>query len=327
MTLPAAASAGILALLVLMLSARHAVDGVGALLKQHGLSSTFGGLTVFSLLTSLPELMAHLMASLGILSGGLDPHIASAIVLGANIGSDVVQQTLVLGLVVLLVDGFTFSRRFLLTAYLPMIGTTLMTLVLAWDGLLSRGDGVVLLTAFVLYNAALYRDERSHPVETPVPTEPPRRLVLVLWFALILGSAHILLVSTEQVVRLTGLGGSMVGVVTMGVASAAPEMATALSAVRRGEVGLSLGTLIGSNITNPLVAIGGGALLSTYQVPRPLVYWDLPMETATAALLLVYLMAKPDRGRLGRGGGLWLVALYGIYLAGRVALFPDDVPI
>jgi len=51
------------------------------------------------------------------------------------------------------------------------------------------------------------------------------------------------------------------------VAAALPELNTSVSGLRNGGVGISLGTLMGSNITNPLVAIGGGALLSTYWVP------------------------------------------------------------
>ena len=43
-------------------------------------------------------------------------------------------------------------------------------------------------------------------------------------------------------------------------------------------------------------AIGLGSLLSTYQVPAPLIYRDLPVETVTAALLLTYLLRKDDVG-------------------------------
>ena len=112
---------------------------------------------------------------------------------------------------------------------------------------------------------------------------------------------------------------------------------------------LSLGTLIGSNITNPLLGIGLGSALSTYFVPLPLVYWDLPMETVTAAILLIYLLIKNDLGKalagvagrlgldrtagrlstvrerhLGRVGAVLLIALYILYLVVRIVYFPDD---
>jgi len=111
---------------------------------------------VVSLGTSLPEIAAHAVASLQILLGVGNPRILSATVLGGNIGSDVVQQTLVLGLVVLLVGGFRFSYKFLLRGYVPMIGTTLLTLLLAWDRTLTRVDGMILLTFFTAYTYGLY---------------------------------------------------------------------------------------------------------------------------------------------------------------------------
>ena len=151
---------GIAALLVLVISAEIAVKKILILLNYYGYSTTFGGLVIFSITTSFPEIFSHIAASVGILSGSLNYEIASATVLGANIGSDVIQQTLVLGIVVLLMGGLTFKKDFLKTAYLPMIGTTLMTLILAWDGILSRTDGFILFTTFIIYVIFLYKREK-----------------------------------------------------------------------------------------------------------------------------------------------------------------------
>jgi cation:H+ antiporter len=320
-----------LSIVVLVFSAERAVDKVLGLVRHYGYSATFGGLTIFSLMTSLPELFSHWVASLGILNETLDFQIASATVLGANIGSDVIQQTLVLGVVVILMGEMHFKRDFLLTAYLPMIGTTLMCLVLGWDRLYSRVDGAILFGSYLAYLVYLQRREKDSPSEPKADEladgfRPLRSAAeaLVL-MVLVLVSAHFVLLATELIVRATGLGGSLIGVVSLGVASAAPEMFTAIAGIRKGEVGVSLGTLIGSNITNPLVAIGSGAMISTYFVPGPLVMWDLPMETVTAACLLTYLLLKKETGRLGQGGGVYLICLYAGYLAVRVLVFSQDI--
>ena len=127
---------------------------------------------------------------------------------------------------------------------------------------------------------------------------------------------------TEAIVKRTGIGGSLIGVVTLGVASALPELVTALSAIRQEDHGIPLGTLMGSNITNPLVAIGGGSLLSTYWVPGPLVLWDLPWEAVTGAILWVYLWF--NEGKLGKKGGIYLVMLYIVYVTLRSIFFAVD---
>jgi len=320
---------GLVALMALMFSAEKAVKKIHGLADHFGFSNTFAGLTIFSITTSFPEIFAHLTASLNILAGTMDYQIVSATVLGANIGSDVVQQTFVLGLIVVIVGGLKFERDFLLTAYLPMIGTTLMCIILGWDGIYSRLDGFILFGTFIAYMIFLYNREKKHPhlehffgeEEVNVSWDST---VAVACMLIMLLSAHFLLIAAERAVEITGLGASLVGVLTVGVAAAAPELFTALSGVRQKAVGISLGTLIGSNITNPLVAIGGGAIISTYWVPGPLIYWDLMMETITAALLLAYLLLKKEKGKLGRVGGFYLIGLYFFYVFIRIRYFSID---
>lgn len=299
----------------------------------------------------------------------------SGAVLGANIGSDVVQQTLVLGLVIfssaLLADkhSFRFSRKFLIRDYAPMMGTTLMTLILALNlegvisfltggplnvsGTITRFDGIVLVGSFLLYMVYLYTTRKEELAEQgdTKPSERPRIDFIegILAMALVLMSAEIFLRVVEVAVEQTGLSGSMIGVASVGIVSAFPEMITAISGLRHGSEGVSLGTLIGSNITNPLFAIGTGALISTYAVPRPLVLWDLPMETATAGVMLIYMfskerigdaLARPARkaglnrvaekleGTENRvisiAGALLLVVLYVIYIYVRFNYFQYD---
>ena len=120
------------------------------------------GMTVFSLATSIPEITAHLTASAKLLTGTLDYGIGSAIVLGSNIGSDVVQQTLVLGLVVLLSGTPYFRRYFLWKSMGPMIGTTILCIIFGLDGDCSRLDGAILFGTFIAYTYYLYVDERRH---------------------------------------------------------------------------------------------------------------------------------------------------------------------
>ncbi|WEL19085.1 sodium:calcium antiporter [Candidatus Nanohalococcus occultus] len=299
----------------------------------------------------------------------------SGAVLGANIGSDVVQQTLVLGLVImssaLLADkhSFKFSEKFLIRDYAPMMGTTLMTLILAlnWRGVISfltggpltvsgtltRLDGLVLVGSFIAYMLYLYTT-RTEELASQGDVEASQRpladfLIGIAAMGLVIGSAEVFLRVVEVAVAQTGLSESMIGVATVGIVSAFPEMITAISGLRHGSEGVSLGTLIGSNITNPLLAIGSGAIISTYAVPRPLVLWDLPMETVTAGLLLAYMFSKEKAGtklakpfkiigldsvarrlentenrKLSIAGAFLLVLLYFVYIYVRFTYFQYD---
>jgi len=333
-SLPMSALVGVIALAVLILSADEAVKRFIGLADYFGFSTTFVGMTVMSLATSIPEISAHLTASGGILTGHLDYHSASAIVLGANIGSDVVQQTLILVLVVFSAGTLYFKRHFLIKNLVPMIGTTLMCIVLGLDQTYSRVDGLILFGTFLVYTYYLYRDDRKYRTDEVKGDEcgdKPRSsreawihasVALGAMVATLL-SASLVLNITQGVVEATGVGGSIIGVVTLGIASALPELMTAICGIKNKEHGISLGTLIGSNITNPLVAIGGGALVSTYWVPRPLIMWDLPWETLTGLVLLGILWFK--NGKLGRKASIYLMGLYVAYLFFRATWFSSDL--
>lgn len=328
---------GLFFIAVLVLAANLSVTKLVGIAAYFNLSSTFMGMTVVSLATSIPEITSHLTASFNILAGKLDFQIGSAIVLGSNIGSDVVQQTFILGLVVLLSGGLYFRRYFMWKSMVPMIGSTVMCILLGFDGTYSRLDGVILFGSFVLYSLYLYFDERkfykaednipvSEEISDSIPTTRKQVLIdsgiAVLLMAVTVFAASNVLSITEIVVNRTNISGSLIGVITLGLASALPELTTALAGVRQKEYGISLGTLVGSNITNPLVGIGAGALISRYAVPRPLVLWDLPWETLTGLLLWVILLLK--KGKLGKYEAFYLMMMYFVFIILRAVLFKAD---
>ncbi len=200
-----------------------------------------------------------------------------------------------------------------------------MAWYLSWDGIVSRLDGLVLVGAFAGYMYYLYRtrDDRFNQTNDPSDNVRMDILVVVVAMATVLASAHIVLQVTERLVAATGLGGSIIGVTTLGIVSALPEMFTALEGIRQKASGISLGTLIGSNVTNPLLGYGFGALIPTYWVPRPLVLWDLPVETVTAAVMLAYLLFVSDR-KLRWKGGILLILMYVGYVLIRFSYFAAD---
>jgi len=218
-----------------------------------------------------------------------------------------------------------------------MIASTVLCIILGVDGLYSRLDGFILFGSFVAYSFFLYFDERKHyekedniPEDEEVANDVPKngKEVLVdagisiLTLAVTVVVASLVLSITEIIVNRTGVSGSLIGVITLGLASALPELTTALAGIRHKEHGISLGTLVGSNITNPLVGIGGGALVSTYAVPKPLVLWDLPWETLTGIIL--WMLIWFNKGRLGKKSAFYLMGMYFVFIILRAVFFKTD---
>jgi cation:H+ antiporter len=328
---------GLALIAVLVLAANLTVKKLVGIAAYFNLSSTFMGMTVVSLATSIPEITAHVTASTNILRGTLDFQIGSAIVVGSNIGSDVVQQTLILGLVVLLTGTMTFKRYFMWKSMGPMIASSTICFLLGLDGIFSRWDGIFLFGLFILYSLYLYFDERrfyqaednipmSEEISDSIPKTKKQLLIdtgiSIFLLAITVLAASQVLALTEVVVNRTNISGSLIGVVTLGVASALPELTTALAGIRQKEHGISLGTLVGSNITNPLVGIGGGAIISTYAVPNPLIWWDLPWATITGIILWLIIYFR--KGKLGKVDAFYLMGMYFVFLILRAVLFKVD---
>ena len=152
---------GIAMIAVLVFAANLSVKKLVGIAAYFNLSSTFMGMTVVSVATSIPEITSHVTASVNILGGRLDMQTGSAIVLGSNIGSDVVQQTFIMGLVVFLSGTLYFRRYFMWKSMVPMIASTILCIGLGWDGIYSRLDGAILFGSFILYSLYLYLDERK----------------------------------------------------------------------------------------------------------------------------------------------------------------------
>ncbi|WP_336038026.1 sodium:calcium antiporter [Halobacterium yunchengense] len=318
-------SVGAVALYTLVTAASRAIDRVLALAEHYDVAEVLVGLTVVAVGTSLPELSSHVVASLGILSGVFDYEATSAVVIGGNTGSSTVQQLLLVGVLLIGYGSLDLRGAFVRDVYLPMLAAFAVTLALAWDGTIGRLDGVLLLALYVAYVAvSIRRRERTQTLREP-PSVDPRRDALAAagLLVLVVLAASLLLSVAEVVVERLALGGSTVGVVTIGVAAALPELTAVTDAVRRRSPNVALGTLVGSNVVNLLVGLGLGGVISTYYVPPVVVLWDLPFKFAAGAGLLAWALYAND-GELSRGAGATLMGLYFLFVVGRLLLFPGQ---
>lgn len=318
-------SIGAVALYTLVTAASRAIDRLLALAEYHDVEEVLVGLTILAVGTSLPEISSHLIASLGILSGTLDYQTTSAVVIGGNTGSSTVQQLLLVGILLMGYGSLDLTETFVRESYLPMLGVFVVTIVLAWDGTISRLDGILMVVLYLLYvGASVARRGRTQTLRESPSVNPRRDAVIAIsLLVLVLLSASLMLSVIEVVIDMLDLGGSMVGIVTIGVAAALPELTAVTNAIRRRSPNVALGTLIGSNIVNPLVGIGLGGAISTYYVPPAVVLWDLPFKLVAGAGLLGWTLYVKD-GELTRTEGGYLLGLYFVFVVGRLLLFPGQ---
>ena len=313
--------AGIVVIIALAQSIiKNSID----LAKHFGLSGTFIGLTILSIGTSIPEIMTNVIGSVHILKYPETINTFSGLLIGTNIGSDIFQQNFVLPLVGIIGTIIVIKKNLFIEVG-GLIGAALLTWIFSLGGLISRFEGLILLITYSAYLIHLHRTKIS---ETFNGKDGMTRKEIVLAITFIVAGftimafvANLVLDASTVLVGMLPISASFFGIVLLGVASALPELTTSLIAVFKGKKDISAGILIGSNITNPLLGIGLGALISTYTVPNVTVFFDLPVKIVTAGLLYYFLMRRRD---LSKVEAIFLMVIFFVYLGIRFVYFPID---
>jgi len=162
------------------------------------------------------------------------------------------------------------------------MGSIILTFFL-WDLMLSRVEGIILFTLLFVYLGYLYW--KKDPIEHEETTEKYNwydPLLLIVSLVMIVGSSHFLVDSASILAKAMGVSDWVIGATIVAAGTSAPEMATAIVAALRGHYGISVGSLIGSDIFNTFGVLGIAAIMR-----------DLPVDIGARAnlLLLVAMVA------------------------------------
>jgi cation:H+ antiporter len=306
-----AMTALILAGLVLLVAGGESlVRGATGLATRLGMSPLLIGLVVVGFGTSTPELTTSITAALD-----NAPDIAVGNVLGSNIANIL----LILGVAALVrpmaVDPAPFRRDGTALALSAMLGAVLI----AAFGL-ERLSGAILLAGLLAYLVISWRTDTASAGTASVPPaihSAPGRLVrdiafLAAGFAGVIGGAWLLVEGAVAAAGALGVSQAVIGLTIVAVGTSLPELATSLSAARRGEGAIAFGNIVGSNIFNILGILGITALISPLRVTGSLAGQDLVIMLAATGLLLITVFWRRQIARIT--GALFLL-LYAAYIA------------
>ncbi|HSK68183.1 MAG TPA: sodium:calcium antiporter [Candidatus Limnocylindria bacterium] len=312
----------VLSLFLLTKSADALVDGAARLAGALGMPQVVIGATVVSLGTSLPELAAGTAAAL---------RGSAEFALGNAAGSVITNTSLVLGMGALL--GAIPVRRenagkvvmlavAALLLLVPSYGLALMgrpvVLPQWWGALLLAGVPAYLVFAvrFGRRSAAAGGDKGARGA---VRAADVARIVLGAGGVAAFAAA---MVSSASVIAAgIGVPDAVVAATIVAVGTSAPEISTTVASARKGMGSLALGNVVGANVLNILLVLGAAAAVSPrgITVPAQLLRVHLPALAFILAVFM-YFVFNRSRHELNHREGLFLVALYGLYLAGNAVL-------
>ncbi len=312
-------------LALLVAGAEGLVRGASRLAAVVGVSPLVIGLTVVAYGTSAPELAVSVKAAL---EG--QPDLA----LGNVVGSNLFNVLFILGLSALITP-LAVAQQLVRFDVWVMIGVSAAALLLGLDGRVGRVDGFVLVAGGVAYTAWCIRQSRREnaAVQTEYAAEfgrPARAglsaglanvaLVLVGLALLVLGSRW-LVTSAVVIARALGVSELVIGLTIVAAGTSLPEVATSIVAALKGERDIAVGNVVGSNIFNILVVLGGAAVVAPQgvAVARSALWVDMPLMIVVSAACLPIFFTGYRISRLE--GTLFLVG-YAAYTAYLVVAGP-----
>lgn len=308
----------VIGLVLLVVGAEALVRGASKLAATFGVSPLVIGLTVVAFGTSAPEMAVSTVSGL---SGQAN------IALGNVIGSNIFNILLILG-VSALVAPLVVSMQLIRLDVPLMIGVSVVAYLFALNGVIGRGEGVLLFAGIFAYTVFLIRQSRreSREIQQEFAREygdkEPRSAKAILKDAvLILAGLALLVLGSKWLVdgavaiaQRLGVSDLVIGLTIVAAGTSLPELATSVVASLRGERDIAVGNVVGSNLFNLMAVLGLAGLVSPagIAVSPQAVRVDLPVMVAVAAVCLpVFLTGK----RISRLEGFLFLAAYAGYTA------------
>jgi cation:H+ antiporter len=291
----------LLGLAALVYGADRAVKAAAEVARFYGVSSFFIGVTLISVGTSVPEMTTSIYAAY---------YGAGDIVVGNIIGSETAQITLAIAVVALISPIVAERRNVMIYGGAMTLAMIIMILTLE-DGVVQRSEGFLMMLAYVNFIYTLYTNEGGTEIAEEVveeETRPEHALPrIVVGLALVVVGGQLLVTNGTAIARLVGVSEYLIGLLA-GLGTTAPEIVVAGVAAREGDGGISVGSLLGSNITDPVFSLGVGALVADVSVA------DLASVQLSAAYMLAVSLVVIGvlywREGLGRRGAVACLALY-----------------
>lgn len=288
-------------LFLILFGANWLVDGSSSIAKRFGISEFVIGLTIVGIGTSTPEMVVSFLSSL---QGKADMAI------GNIVGSNIFNTMLILGTTALIAP-LTITRsnlkrdiplNIIVTLVLILLGMN-FTIFGRGQDQLCRIDGAILLGIFAWYIWSSFRSDKENEDEGNDGIKEYKTgisvVLVVAGLAGLVVGGRLFVNSATELAKMFGVSDKFIAITVMAAGTSMPELATCVVAALKGRGQLALGNVLGSNISNILLILGGAALI------RPLsftgmTYVDLGAVLLSAIFILAsaYLFKKKQLDRI-----------------------------
>lgn len=304
----------IVGLALVVLGADFLVDGASSIAKKFGVSDFVIGLTIVGMGTSAPELV---VSFIGALQGNGD------IAIGNVVGSNIFNVFMILGATALILpmDITPMNRK----KDIPLnIAITLIFIALGMsrtlfgigDDVLDRLDGAILLVLFAAYIYMCFRFDTANQTESTenekVIKPALAAVLIVAGLAGLVFGGRMFVNSATSIAKMLNVSDKLIAITILAGGTSMPELVTCIVAAFKKKGQLALGNILGSNVFNILLILGGSALIHPLSMAG-MSYVDLGALLLSSLVIWASIHTN-KKNQLDRADGLLLLILEAAYM-------------
>ncbi|MEN4053256.1 MULTISPECIES: calcium/sodium antiporter [Sulfurimonas] len=270
------------------------------------------GATLIAFGTSLPEMAASMVASY---HGKSDMAIANVV------GSVVFNITLVLGVVFMIAKSMNPDRDLFSKDSTWVIVPVVIFYIMIQDGEIGRLDGILFLLMMASYLFFLFsssKEELESEIDEDLTKEkfnwPKSILLLLVGFIFTIGGANFVVESGTNIARSLDVSEWIIGLFLISLGTSLPELIVSLVAVKKGNSEMSIGNIIGSNVANFSMVLGGASLINPLTIDLSAASYDI-LIMASASITLLFILANKI---YNKAGGIFLLTILVLFIAHSV---------
>ena len=269
-------------LVLILLGANYLVDGSSSIAKKFGLSEFVIGLTIVGIGTSTPEMVVSFMSSI---------QDKATMAIGNIVGSNIINTLLILG-VTAAISPLLITKDNIRKDIPLNIGVTLLLILLGMKNTifgigsneLSRWDGALFLIIFVIYMWKSFTSKNTDQAgqeDEGIELYPNWMSVIFIVSGLIglIMGGKVFVTNAVRLAQEFNVSEKFIAITIMALGTSLPELATCIVAALKGRGQLALGNILGSNIFNIILILGGASLI------RPLSYAGISIVDSVTLLL------------------------------------------
>lgn len=286
------------------------VDGSVNLAKFLKIPTLVIGLTIVAIATGVPEIAISISSSLKGSNG---------LLLGNLLGSNIFNILFILGLIAI-IKPLYIKKEIILKNYAFALLSCLVLFIISYDiyfgdslvNLITRTEGILLLCFAGIF---LYSTVLGATLDKNIKAEKGKFsfkdiLYIIVGIVLIGLSAEVIVNSAVNISKWLGIGEDLIGLTIIAVGTNLPELVTSIVAVRKGEVDIAIGNLVGTNIYNIFLILGLAATINPITISSN-AFIDIIVLAITSFIVYIFIQHKKD---INRKEGIIMILLYIIYI-------------